>query len=664
MALRYENLLSPIRVGNRLLKNRLLMTRAVPGSLQGDENYPSEAMISHMAEIARSGAAIVTCQGADWKSDPFFGDDSGGFGPGPGGPVGPDLWGIGSFAGPGMAKLEAETRGCKLYYSHMTDEIHFYDSLASASMMGIEPRNLTLSEEAAGMPRMGPPVKTHIASTEELDHLVELLAQKANAFRQMGFDMVCFYMSYGNSLLARSLSPIHNKRTDKYAPKTALSKAVFARTKELCGEDFLIEAQVSGEEMGEGGYTLEDFVSYARDWEGLVDILQFRAPDGDLAHPTGFNSSPDEPPLTLRYAKAVKDAGIKIVTAPNGGFQDPDKMEEYIASGMTDMIAVARAFICDPEYGEKLLSGRGEDVVPCLRCNRCHSRDNAKCYVNPRLGLEHKIERMIPAATTPKRVAVVGGGPAGMWAAIECRHRGHQVDLFEKSDKLGGQTIHADYADFKWPLKRFREYLVEQLKRLNVNVHLSTPATPELLRSGDYDAVIAALGAVAKKPAVDGSDSSGILTPLEVFGSEKSLGKHVIVVGGSETGTETALYLARAGHKVTILTRRDRLATDAQFSHYYGCLEDAIRAEKEFHTITKAKTTAMTANSVTYVDADGKTVTVTGDNVVACGGMKPLQDEAIELSGCAKRFFAIGDCNKVGNIHTCTRSAFSAAMQI
>lgn len=662
MALRYQHTLSPIRVGGRLLKNRFLVTRSVSGAFQGDENYPTEAMISHMVELARSGASIVTCQGADWKGDPFFGDTSAGFGPGPGGPMGPDTWGVGSFAGPGMGNLEAETRGCKLYYSHMTDEIHLYGSLASASMMGIEPKTLTLSEPPAGMRTMGPPVKTHIASTEELEHLVELLAQKAHAFQQMGFDMVSFYMSYGNSLLAKSLSPVHNQRTDKFGEKTALTKAVFRRVKALCGKDFLIEAQVSGEELG--GYTLEDFVGYAKEWEGLVDILQLRAPDMDLAHPTGLNSYEDRPPLTLTYAKAVKDAGIQIVTAPNGGFQDLDKIETYIASGMTDMVAVARAFICDPEYGKKALEGRGEDVVPCLRCNRCHCRDTVKCYVNPRMGLEHKIERMFPAETTPKRVAIIGGGPAGMWAALECRKRGHAVDLYEKAPVLGGQMFHADHADFKWPMKRFKDYLIDQMARQNVAVHLSTQATPELIAQGNFDAVIAAVGAVAAKPAVEGADSAQVLTPLQVFGHAGTLGQRVIVVGGSETGTETALYLARCGHQVTVLTRRDRLATDAQGSHYYGTLMAALQEQTQLQAICKATTTAISPNAVTYTDASGASHTLDADSVVACGGMTPLQEEAIAFAAAAPRFFAIGDCSQVGNIHTCTRGAFSAAMQI
>jgi 2,4-dienoyl-CoA reductase-like NADH-dependent reductase (Old Yellow Enzyme family)/thioredoxin reductase len=662
MALRYEHTLAPLRVGGRLLKSRFLVTRSVSGAFQGDENYPTEAMISHMAELARSGAAIVTCQGADWKSDPFFGDAGGGFGPGPGGPKGPDTWGIGSFDGPGMGDLEIETRGCKLYYSHMTDEIHLYGSLASASMMGIEPRNLTLSEAPAGMRMMGPPVKTHIASTEELEHLVELLAQKAHAFQQMGFDMVSFYMSYGNSLLAKSLSPVHNKRTDRFGEKTALTTALFRRVKELCGKDFLIEAQVSGEELG--GYTLEDFVGYTKQWEGLVDILQLRAPDMDLAHPTGLNSQEGQAPLTLRYAQAVKEADVQITVAPNGGFQDLDEIEGYIREGKMDMAAVARAFICDPEYGKKALEGRGEDVVPCLRCNRCHCRDNVKCYVNPRMGLEHKIERMFPATATPKKVAIIGGGPAGMWAALECRRRGHTVDLFEQNATLGGQMFHADYADFKWPMKHFKDYLIAQMDRQQVTVHLNTAATPELIAQGSYDAVIAAVGAVAAKPQVAGAEDQAVFTPLQVFGKPEQLGHRVIVVGGSETGTETALYLARCGHQVTILTRRERLATDAQNSHYYGSLVNALRGEKELTAICKAKTTGMTQNSVTYTAEDGSSHTLEADSVVACGGMTPLQEEATAFAGIAPRFFAIGDCNQVGNIHTCTRSAFSAAMQI
>ena len=251
-----------------------------------------------------------------------------------------------------------------------------------------------------------------------------------------------------------------------------------------------------------------------------------------------------------------------------------------------------------------------------------------------------------------------------MWAALECRKRGHSVTLYEKEDHLGGQMCHADFADFKWPIKRFKNYLAMQLEKQGVTVQLGTAATAEIIAEGQFDAVIAAVGAEPKRPAVSGADDPAIMPASEVFGNSEKLGHHVIVVGGSETGTEAGIYLARQGHQVTILTRRERLATDAQNSHYYGSLDAAVKSEAELQAICRAKTVAMDANSVTYEDAAGVVHTITGDSVVACGGMQPLMAQAMAFAGSAPRFFAIGDCNQVGNIHTCTRSAFSAAMQI
>ena len=224
--------------------------------------------------------------------------------------------------------------------------------------------------------------------------------------------------------------------------------------------------------------------------------------------------------------------------------------------------------------------------------------------------------------------------------------------------------FHADHADFKWPMKRFKDYLIGQMARQNVTVHLDTRATPELIAQGNFDAVIAAVGAVAAKPPVEGAESPEVLTPLQVFGNDGALGQRVIVVGGSETGTETALYLARCGHQVTVLTRRDRLATDAQGSHYYGSLMAALQEQTQLQAICRAVTRAVSPHSVTYTDGTGTSHTLEADSVVACGGMTPLQQEAMAFASAAPRFFAIGDCSRVGNIHTCTRGAFSAAMQI
>ena len=193
---------------------------------------------------------------------------------------------------------------------------------------------------------------------------------------------------------------------------------------------------------------------------------------------------------------------------------------------------------------------------------------------------------------------------------------------------------------------------------------MNTEATPELIREGGYDAVIAATGAVPKKLDVPGGDAEAVYAPVDVYGHEDELGQHVIVVGGAETAAETALHLGQCGHKVTVLTRKERLAYDANPVHYIEMFTEAWSKLPDFNIIANARTTAVSASSVTYVDAEGVEHTVEGDSVVVSAGVRPLQDEALVFAGLTDRLFMIGDCYKVGNIHHCTRQAFAAATAI
>ena len=184
-------------------------------------------------------------------------------------------------------------------------------------------------------------------------------------------------------------------------------------------------------------YTIEQAVAIAKAYEGSADIMYFKTSGGAHNHASGFVMEKGDPRV-IHASQAIKESGAKIITAPNGGFFEPDLNEEYIASGKTDMVAMCRAFICDWEYTEKLNEGRGEDVVPCIKCNKCHgqSMDGPwinTCSVNPRLGTEPFV-RLIKAPAVSKKVAVIGGGPAGMKAAITAAERGHKVTLYEKND--------------------------------------------------------------------------------------------------------------------------------------------------------------------------------------------------------------------------------------
>ena len=695
MSCKYPHLLAPLRIGTHVLKNRISLPRSIGGAFQGPETWPTEATITHMANAARNGAAIVTCQGGDWLNE-FVEDNS----------LEsldrkynePDYgYGIGSFIGPGQNRMAIEDRGTKLYYQHMVDEIHFYGSIASVWMNGVEPIGYVFSPRRPGFTGaigghmmispesvdtnsesvirdMGHMIRTEgedppAVTTEMLDRLVESYAEKAWAYQRMGFDMVTFYVCQNNCLMAQSLSPTLNYRTDKYGGDTLEERAkfttdIFRRVREKC-PGLLIEVQFSGEEDIPGGYGVDYMIEYVKllERENLADIIQPRAKNNDLVHPTGYNSKRGEP-IALRYAEALKKSGVKLVISPVGGFHYPDLNDKWIAEGKADLISIARPFITDFSYGKKIYEGRQEDIVPCLRCSLCHGQGTVVCPVNPAMGLEHKIERMIDPPERSRKIAVIGGGPAGMRGAYELVLRGHQVDLYEKTDALGGLLKHSELADFKWPVWDYIQWLISQVsKQVNINVLLNTCAEPEALKERGYDTVIAAIGSKPKLPPIPIEEGTDVWTVPSAYYNDKKIGKRVVVIGGSENGTEISLFLAKKGHQVINITRKEKPAHDAFPADYYGSVLNALEEEPNYQYILNTVTLEVRRNAV-ICETKGQKAEIPFDSIVLLGGMEPLQEEAMAFYGCGDRFYMIGDCKRVGKIATCSRDAYGIAVTL
>jgi len=629
----YPNLLSPLKVRNKFYKNRMGFPRAVPTIASGIHiDSPIESLGLYLGGVAKNGAAVVTVNSPVWKNPLSR--------PMPEGMRGP-------FNDKGY---DMNLLNVQLEYTRVIEAIHNYGSLACISLMQLEPNGWTIND----------------LTPEVIEGMASMFAEKCVLYKSLGFDQCCFYMSYGGSMLAKSLSPIANKRTDKYggstmAERSALAHEIFSRVRAACGPDFILEAQVSGEEHN--GYTINDLCEFARACEDVIDVFQVRAADGSLAHPMGINFVEGKP-ITLKYAEALKRSGTSILIAPVGGYQDPDLNEKLIAEGKADFIYMARAFICDSEYGRKIAEGHKEDIVPCVFCNGCHIRPgdpDGGCVVNPRmvLSLDHNFKVDPPLSV--KKVAVIGGGPAGMEAALVASQRGHRVTLYEKAAVLGGQLIHADYSSFKWPMRNFKNYLIRQVEKSAIDVRLGAAATPELLKDENYDAIILAAGAKHKLPNIPGVEGKHVRNPLAVYGHQAELGKKVVVIGGSQTGVETGLYLAMNSHDVTILTRQDKIAYDAQRVHFREIFEEKWKTLDNFKSIAKARTTAISKDSVTYTDADGKSHTIAADSVVACGGLASCQESALEFAAITDYFRIIGDCRSPKDVKTAMKSAYTSA---
>jgi 2,4-dienoyl-CoA reductase-like NADH-dependent reductase (Old Yellow Enzyme family)/thioredoxin reductase len=662
---KYPNLLSPLKVGNVVLKNRLSASASRPPFIQGPEPYPSDALISHYAKKAKA-AAIVTCTLANPMHFPITRQ---------GKPALSEyIHKTFKVDGSHGNDLDIYNGPCQHYISKMVDAIHFFGSKASLFIIPDFPMSYDASSGIPSLAAMGGPDASETGReipAKMLDEIADDYALQALVARKdMGFDMAFLHMSYRGFLPARFLSPLTNKRTDEFGGslenRARFPLMVCDRIKKFCGEDFLIEVCISGVDPSPDGWTLKDTVKFAKLAEGRIDLLQLRSADIDPQHPTGFN--PERTPF-LYMAEAVKESRAKLATVAIAGFQDLDYSEEVIAAGKADLIAMARAFICDPDYGRKAYEGRGEDVVPCIRCNKCLVSSNADpyvnvCSVNPSWGLWHEMDKMIDSTAEIKRVAVVGGGPAGMEAALVAAGRGHNVTLYEKSGFLGGQLNSTNNVSFKWPLTNFKNYLIRQIEKSNVQVLLNTEATGEILKKDNFDAVLAAVGSEPVVPPIPGVGGKNVVFAIDVYGNEDSLADDVVIIGGGEVGVETGMHLAEKGHKVILLEMQDKLAPDTAPLHFYSMFMEACHKQKNFSYILNARCTGIGVGKISYADADGAAHEIRAGSVVIATGMKPRIERSMRFSGAGNVFYMIGDCNKVGNLQTAMRSGFSIASMI
>lgn len=675
MSPKYKALMSPLKVRNYIFKNRLIASTSLPHFLQGPETYPAESVIKHFINKAR-GASVVTCTGINNATTNLqF-------------PMDLDM---GHFPDYDLYDNTSQN-----YLVQMSESIHFYGSIASMSIFVGPPSSYTLikkkepnlvqgningveknDEKPFDIPLLDEfeieKIPAHEApdfyDEETLDKIADSYAEQAEILKKLGFDMVCVHCCYRGNLPAKFMSPLTNKRTDKFGGslenRMRFPLMVFERIRQRVGNDFLIEMLWTGEDV-EGSYTFDESVAFLNEVKKYIDIAQIRCDDGGASSYTNYTL--EEAPLLDLTGRIKKLVPGLLISAVNG-VHDLDLCESAIAEGKADLIASARSWLSNPDYGQLALEGRGGDVVPCLRCNKCHGRGEkdvfaSVCSVNPKLGLEHLVDFMETPTQGGKKVAVIGGGPAGMRCALYLKERGHVPVIYEASASLGGVLKHADTVPFKWTLSKFKNWLVRQVSEKGIEVRLDTRATPEMLQNEGYDVIIAAVGAKPVVPPIPGLDKEKVLFAVDVLADESIAGSNVVIIGGGDVGVETGIHLARTGHKATVLEMRDKLAADATLIHYYGEMMRAWEAEENFTGIVNARVSKVQDGAVHYTDADGKEQSVQADTIMVAAGMRPLSDEALSFYGIANEFYVIGDSLKPQTIQQAMREAYGTASRI
>ena len=502
---------------------------------------------------------------------------------------------------------------------------------------------------------------------EDMELVADHYANACLTAKKAGFDLVNLHLGHG-WLLGGFLTPMFNHRKDQYGGtlenRVRFPRMVLERVRKAVGPDFLIEARLSGDEMTPTGLKIQDTIEIIRMLEDCLDLVHLSC--GTRLDPVarcliGADHF-TEPGHNAPLSEAVKKSGVKIPVGVVGNITTPELGELILAEGKADYIVMARSLIADPEWTNKVREGREDDIRPCIKCSRCGDMTKSVCSVNPLFG-HVATRRNFPLATRRKTIAVVGGGVAGMQAALEAAERGHRCILFEKGERLGGQLFYADYVWFKREMRDYRDYLIRQVNKAGIQVRLNTEATPELLQTEHPDGIIVAVGAKPFVPPIPGVNGENVITALDVFGQEAKLPDEVVIIGGGLVGCELSLHLSHHRIKSTVVEMGPMLAPDSVMQERVRTL-DLMEKDPKIKTFTGLRCTAINSDGVTAVDADGAERTICGKRVILASGMRPLAAERDQFQGAAHDVIAVGDCEKVSNVHHAVFTGYSAALMM
>ncbi len=629
--MKYEKLFSPVKIGRLRLKNRIIFP-PISTNLASVEGEVTDRMIYHYARRARGGAALVIVENAciDYPA---------------------------TMAGATQPRLDDEKFVPAL--SLLVESIHRYGALAFVELthQGIYAKNFPLIAPS-DVPLRQDGVRPKVLEHDEIEEVADQFARAALIAKKAGFDGVEIEAAHG-LLVNQFLSPIANKRRDEYGGntenRTRFAKLIIDKIRTLCGNDFPVTARIGVIDYLEGGVTIKEGIKISKKFEeygytALHADVGFGNKEKRLepmAYPQAWRSD---------LARKLKDSGIKIPIIAVGVIREPEVAEELLENGTADIVALGRTLIADPDWPLKALSGHEKEIRKCVGCSECivsrHAAGTAiRCGVNPNVGKTESYEDIFPVRT-PKKIVVVGAGPAGLEAARIGALKGYKVVLFEKENEIGGAIRLATIPPGKEKLKWLIEYYEHELKNLGVEVRTSTEATREVIEKEKPDEVIIAIGAEPLRPPIKGIDSENVTDYVEVLSRRVKIhGKKVVIGGGGLVGCETALYLAKEENEVTIVEMLDDVALDMEpISRGYLLRE---LKDAKVRILTSSKITSIENGKVNLKKGE-ETSEISFENFVMAFGGKPRDFPLLPFP--ARR---IGDAIKVGKLVDAVRDGYA-----
>lgn len=639
--MKYEKLFSEGKIGNLKLKNRVVMP-AMGTSFASSTGEASDEIIKYYEERAKGGSGLIITEITRIDNETGVGTPN-------------QLAVTDSYQIPRLQKL---TRTIHKYDTKIFTQLHHPGRQAHSKVLNgkqiVAPSPIA-SKAIGEVPRE--------LTTEEVEAMVKKFIKGAKISQMSGFDGVEIHGAHGY-LICQFLSPSTNKRTDKYGGnftnRMRILTEIIVGIKYICGKDFPISVRIDGDEFVEDGIKIDEAVKIARYLESIgVDVI-------NVSSGTYETSSTIIEPISYEqgwkkhFSQAVKD-NVKIPVIACDNIKKPDFAEKLLEENNMDFVAVGRGQIADPEWVNKAYEGKDNEIRSCISCLKCIEEvmgaKRLVCAVNPRVGMELDFDKFEENGEN-KKVAIIGGGPAGMQAAIVLAKRNYQPIIFEKTDHLGGSVFIGNRPPLKEKLKWFIDNMENELKSLNVEIRLNTEGTVEELKKIDPYYIFVAAGASSLVPPIEGVDAEHVYTATQVLDEELDVkDKKIVVVGSGMTGLETAEYLMEKGNDLTVVEMQKEIGAGS----YLPNLMDVLARIKKggIKLLTSKKLSKINDGSIETINLKTKQIEkIDADIVVLSLGVRSNTKIAEEIKNNFENVKVIGDVESPGRIYDAMKSAF------